>query len=471
MLGDRFGGHRLEIEPALDLVAASGADHCGLFAGFDAFCGHIHLHRARDRDRGQHHRAASVIGIGLGDEAAIDLELFEAEAAQEPDRGVAGAEIVQHHADAEAPDHRQAAFGDHRIDDETVLGDLQLQPFGREAGFFEDMTQLDRKFRVLQLDRRQVDRKLDPIPVERIDAGTAQRPETEGIDQTGLFGDGYEATGLDPFAIGPVPAQQRLYPDDPLGVAIDQGLVVQLELLAREGAAQFLFHHPRFLARDVGLDIEPAAASLSAALRFEQGDVGATQQFGTGMIAVRTHARQTNACPDGETHSIDMNRLRHPVDDLAGHALDQGRGQRTSLHQSEFVTTQAIDPCLFAAQLAEDSGGCAKQLVADGMAVAVVYTQKPVEIDEGEGDLFRSAGIGRDGRIVGMQPCAVGKAGQRIAQREAFELAGVPQRQRSEGDQDQGLDDPAAHEDPSGHARSGRKRSRNGIGEGDRDRQ
>ena len=47
----------------------------------------------------------------------------------------------------------------------------------------------------------------------------------------------------------------------------------------------------------------------------------------------------------------------------------------------------------------------------------------------------------------------------------------MSQRQRSEGDQDQGLDDPACHEDPARQSRPGRMRSRNGIGEGDRDRQ
>ena len=48
------------------------------------------------------------------------------------------------------------------------------------------------------------------------------------------------------------------------------------------------------------------------------------------------------------------------------------------------------------------------------MAVAIVDAQKPVEIDEGKGNLFRPAGMGCDLRIVGMESRAVCKPGQNI---------------------------------------------------------
>src|SRR3990167_10557357 len=127
------------VEPALDRIAARRPDESGLCGSLYTLSGYEHVHGPRDGDARHHHRAAAGIVTRLDDQRAVDLELFEAEFAQEADRGVSGAEIVERNAHAKAANHVERAAGDDRVADEVRLGDFEFEPVGREARLFEDM--------------------------------------------------------------------------------------------------------------------------------------------------------------------------------------------------------------------------------------------------------------------------------------------------------------------------------------------
>src|SRR5688572_32824766 len=98
---DLLRGDRLVIIPSLYVIAAGGAHEIGLGLRLDAFGGDFHVHRPRHRDARGHHRERAAVEAGFDDHRAVELELLEAEVAQKPDRGIAGAEVVERDADAE----------------------------------------------------------------------------------------------------------------------------------------------------------------------------------------------------------------------------------------------------------------------------------------------------------------------------------------------------------------------------------
>ncbi len=75
-------------------------------------------------------------------EAAIDLDLVEIEAVQVAQRGIAGAEIVQHHFDAACTQLMEHLRRLLVIVHQHGFGNLQLKPLGRKMGLRQDMIDL-----------------------------------------------------------------------------------------------------------------------------------------------------------------------------------------------------------------------------------------------------------------------------------------------------------------------------------------
>src|SRR5690606_9283988 len=83
---DLVRSDRLVVIPSLAVVAAGTAHEVGLGLGLDALGGAFHVHRPRDRDARGHHRQRAAVEAGIDHHRAVELELLEAEVAQEPDR-------------------------------------------------------------------------------------------------------------------------------------------------------------------------------------------------------------------------------------------------------------------------------------------------------------------------------------------------------------------------------------------------
>ena len=107
------------------------------------------------------------------EEGAIDLDLVEGEAAQVDHRGVARAEIVQAHADAERAQVHDHGLGLLGVLDQHAFGQLQVEAVRVEAGRVEDRLHLGDEAALPELHRRHVDRDAQRRPAARVGAGPA----------------------------------------------------------------------------------------------------------------------------------------------------------------------------------------------------------------------------------------------------------------------------------------------------------
>ena len=143
------------------------------------------------------------------------------------------------------------------------LGDLDLEPVGRQAGRGQRVDHRCGDVLPAQLHRRDVDRHLDIVrPAGGIGAGLPQHPFAERHDQPGFFRDRDEFGGRDHAADGMVPADQRLAAADFVRLQIQQRLVMQYELAVADRLAQV--HLDRAARVDAGIHLafeEPVGAA------------------------------------------------------------------------------------------------------------------------------------------------------------------------------------------------------------------
>src|SRR5688500_2045258 len=95
------GVGRVADQVALDQVAAAGLEELALVLGLYALGDHADLQRVRERDDGRDDCALVAVVRQLGDEAAVDLDLVDREAAQVREARVTGAEVVDGDRDSQ----------------------------------------------------------------------------------------------------------------------------------------------------------------------------------------------------------------------------------------------------------------------------------------------------------------------------------------------------------------------------------
>ena len=194
----------------------------------------------RHRDAGLHDRAARVTLLELTDERLVDLHLVDRQLVEAAERRVAGAEVVDGQPGAECAQLAQRLDRVGPVLHEQRLGDLEDQavrvdqravqlagdrrPDARLA--HQPATHVDR--------HRQAGRLLALVPRAQLRARFANDPERERDDHPGLLGDGDEARRRDHAASGVMPAHQRFDGGDRAAAHVDDGLVDQREVLARD---------------------------------------------------------------------------------------------------------------------------------------------------------------------------------------------------------------------------------------------
>ena len=122
-----------------------------------------------------------------------------------------------------------------------ALGDLELEGRRIETRLGQDRVDLIEEIGLGELAGGQVDRhhqrrpaRSRVAPSPRLAAGRLEDPPAERHDQAGLLGQRDERERRDQAAIGMLPADERLEPDDPVGRQVDQRLVVDTQLAALE---------------------------------------------------------------------------------------------------------------------------------------------------------------------------------------------------------------------------------------------
>ena len=148
----------------------------------------------------------------------------------------AGAEVVDRDAHAERAqllEHDARALD---VAHHARLRDLELQPSGLAAGAGEDLLEIRDHGRIAKLRRRKIhadDDVAEPCvaPRARLPARGIEHPVADRVAEAGFVGERNEAGRQREAALGIMPAQQRLGAPHFSRLDIDDGLVVQLELV------------------------------------------------------------------------------------------------------------------------------------------------------------------------------------------------------------------------------------------------
>lgn len=132
-LGQRLEGRAGEMI-ALDVADAHRPERVELGGGLDALGDHGDAEiDAQADDRGDDHPARQA-GVDAADQLHVELDDVRLEAREQVEPGVAGAEIVERGAEAHLPIGRDDVRDMRRIGHLLVLGELEHEPVGRQAG-------------------------------------------------------------------------------------------------------------------------------------------------------------------------------------------------------------------------------------------------------------------------------------------------------------------------------------------------
>jgi hypothetical protein len=274
------------------------------------------------------------------------------------------------------------------------------------------------------------------LPAAQVGRRLAQDPVTERHDEAAGFHQGQEDTGHDQARLRIAPAHQRLEAADLPRTHVDLGLVVELELLALDGAAQAMFHgHARHHGRR---PLEPMRqVFLAAALGAAQRLLGVLDQR-VGVIAIVGVTRETafHVHRDATAFHVEW-RAKH-LDDLGLHPVhglvlvavglhDHGEGAGAEVRQPLGGIRMALEPI----------GNLLEQQVAGVTAERIVDGREVFDVEHGHRRRTAAADarFQRADQAIAEQ-AALGEAGERVVIRQETDLVflvEVLQRKRQVG--------------------------------------
>ncbi len=160
-------------------------------------------------------------------------------------------------------------------------------------------------------------RKPGVLPGPVLQAGSLEDPFAHGNDQTVLFGDRNEFGGQQQTQLRMPPAQQRLSRDYRAGVRVDDGLIVHLELVSVQCAAQVVLQRQpleRGCSHGLGVGLVAVPALL---LSLVHGGIGVHEQ-GVEILPIEGIDGDADARVDEDLMGADPNRMGEAADDAPG---------------------------------------------------------------------------------------------------------------------------------------------------------
>mmetsp|Transcript_21607 Transcript_21607/g.51303 ORF Transcript_21607/g.51303 Transcript_21607/m.51303 type:complete len:509 (+) Transcript_21607:483-2009(+) len=399
----------------------------GLGLGLDAFG-----HDGQAQRIGQHAgRADDGAGRRLGqglDHAAVELERRDRQAAQQRQRALAGAEVVEGDTHAGVAQPRQLGQHPVHMGDGRGLGDLDLDQRRVQPVVTQHGQQPVGKAGILELQRRHIDRDrqhgqaLGP-PAAQLLGRLAQQQRTEGDDLAGALGRRDEFDRADPPEARALPAHQGFEAAELAAAGHELGLVLEHELALFDGGAERLFDLQQRAGSvgHAGLEEHDGGAGLM--LGAVHGGIGRAQQ---GRAAVAMRRKACNA--DGHVHiELPMADAKRRVQQRQqGRAGEQRAGVivDAGLQQQELVFSQPCQQGLGRQGLAQAPGHGLQQRITHLVAEAFIDELETVQV----GRQQREAGVARR-RQLG-QPrhrrVPVGQIGQLVMQGLAAQRLGGP---------------------------------------------
>ena len=249
-------------------------------------------------------------------------------------------------------------------------------------------------------------------------AGLAQHPGAERHDQPGALGDRDEVGRRDEAAGRVLPADQRLGAVHPAGDEVEDRLVEQVQLVpddrvvqlaAEPGVVDHVLAHPRLEPGPGRLAGRPwprtsrCRRCAAPRRRCRRGRPGRRRCW-------RAASSWCSPTRNGTAERRPGSGRRPPRPRPASSASSSTANSSPPSRAGSSVT---------GAVLPQPLGHLVEQLVADGVAHGVVDHLEVVDVDEQHGGrLVRVEPLGERGA----EPGAVGQAGERVVQREVFQL-------------------------------------------------
>ena len=310
----------------------------------------------------------------------------------------------------------------------------------------------DRQLRGAELAGGDVDRQPQlavgrpgPVPLGHLHAGLEQHSRAKGDDRAGLLGVRDEAVGHQHAAGGVLPAGQRLAADHQAGAQVDHRLEPRPHLTALQREPQVVLHlEPLGGPQPHGL-VEDLVAGPAVLLGAVHRRVGvADQQLGVDHLARRCQGN-AHAGRDDQVPAVDLEGPAQLARDALHDRENLLLGGELLTDQDELVATEAGQGVGGAEQPGEPAGDGDQQLVAGGVAEAVVDPLEPVEVHEHDRD-GAAAAVGQCAVEAVEQQRPVRQSGQRVVQRlvgervlgdlllgDVLDRADQPQRGRAGG--------------------------------------
>ena len=344
------------------------------------------------------------------------------------ERGVAGAEVVEHQPHAEVLEVLQHGGRRGGLLHQHALGQLEPEPLGRHPGLAQDARELVGQRGLGELASGQVDGQAREVdrgvggPARELAAGLAQHPAPERHDQPALLGDRDErAREHDPL-LRVAPAHQRLDGDDPALVEVDERLVVELELVVVERAAQVLLELEALHHAPAHAAVEQLEARAAAVLGAIHGDVGVAHDRLGGVVGAVGDDDADRRVTITERSPIAIGAARASSSRWATSIAPRSPG-RPSHSSANSSPTMRASVSLAAATGREPLSHLGEQVVAALVAERVVDELEAVDVEHEHGDRAAVASGERE-RVVDAvdEQRAVRQAGQRVVHRAVLGL-------------------------------------------------
>ena len=257
---------------------------------------------------------------------------------------------------------------------------------GRSPDFESALTTILQQPRVAELQWRQVDRDPQIVrPRDRGSAGLADDPFADRNDKPDFLGQRYERVRGNQAALGMAPAQKRLKADDVLAGEIDDGLIVEFELLGGQCLSKLTLERVPLLHLRVHFALEKPERSASIALGPVKSEIRIAHQLRWAIPVVGADG-DANAHPDDHQLRLDLVGRSDRVDDAKRKRRGVSGLRNPYLHDRELIPAHARNGISFPDQRTQPLGHHLEELVASGMAKRIVDGLKVIEIEQMGGD-------------------------------------------------------------------------------------
>ena len=294
------------------------------------------------------------------DEAAVDLQYVDGELLEVVQRRIAGAEIVDGDAQAQALEVGEGLHGAGHVLHQRALGQLQFQTGWRNTAVFENRGDARVQITFGELPGREVDRDLrytdlGRVPAFQLATGFGQDPVTDLHHQPQFFQHRNEVVWRHQSASRVLPAQQGLDAGQALAVAGKLRLVMQDEFVLFQGMAQVAFQFQALQGAGVHVRLIELEVVLAALLGVVHRRVGIFHQV-TELIAILWAQGDADTGRDEKFAALEDERLSQAGEYLFGDMNGPVQcalagGMRLQQH-GELIATHARDGVVIV-----DSGG------------------------------------------------------------------------------------------------------------------